>query len=296
MNETLVRTWLDRCSIEIAEEKGGELWALCPDPDHSDHNPSWSITTETGQHYCFSCHFGGGLLTLVAVVLGESAAKGLRTDDKAPPVQPMNQRLDPSFQPIRRLPGERPTISQAELVLFEDPPQWALDERRLDRGAVDYFNIRWSAKEEAWVLPLRWDDGGLMCYQVKGQTRKFVRNRPRGTPMSHTLFGLLESTSMDSVVLLESPLDAALLHRLGYQAVALCGSRMSDPQRNLLQRYDQVVLALDNDKAGRAETERILRSMPGFECRAFDYGDSTATDVGEMEDEELDRRLSRTVG
>lgn len=304
MNEAMVREWVQRCGIEIAEEKGGELWAPCPDPDHSDHNPSWSINAETGQHFCFSCHFGGGLRTLVRTVLGDGEAQGLRLDSDAPPVQSLNRRLDPAFRPIRRLPSQRPSISEAELVLFADAPQWALDARRLDRGSVDWFGIRWSEKEEAWVLPLRWDDGSLLCYQVKGQNRSFVRNRPRGTPMSHTLFGLLEARDPSCVVLVESPLDAALLHTIGYQAVALCGSRMSDHQRNLLQHYDLVVLALDNDDAGRKETARIVRSMPGFEYRVLDYGDSRsvrdpdrpAKDVGEMEVDDVDRRLHGLVG
>lgn len=294
--ETAVRTWLDRCGIEIAEERGGELWALCPDPDHHDHNPSWSINIETGAHYCFSCHFRGGLPALVAVVLGEETAKGLRLDDDAPPIQPLNKELDRDFRPIRRLPPPRKRISEGDLVRYVDAPQWALDQRSLDRGAVDFFHIRWSEDEEAWVLPLRWDDGSLMCYQVKGQTKKFVRNRPRGTPMSQTLFGLMEATDRSCVVLVESPLDAARLHLIGHQAMALCGSRMSDAQRDLLQHYDLVLLALDNDDAGIAETARIVRSMPGFECRVFDYGDLDAKDVGEMEAGDIDRRLRALVG
>jgi DNA primase len=51
--------------------RGNEASALCPNPKHNDHSPSWSCNIETGQHNCFVCDdFGGAFPSLVMVVLG----------------------------------------------------------------------------------------------------------------------------------------------------------------------------------------------------------------------------------
>lgn len=288
--EERVRDALDRCGIEVVEEKGTELWALCPSPDHKDRNPSWSISTETGTHFCFSCHYRGNAYTLVSNLIGKDAATNLLGRKDAPPVQRLNRSLDRdwTYHTVADLDRNDWAVSEAQLLSYTDPPQWALDARRLDRGSVDLFGVRWSGKDDAWVLPLRRPEG-LVGYQIKAQGRPFVRNRPVGMDKSRTLFGLLEARGAVQVVLVESPLDAVRLRRLRYPAMALCGSRMSDTQRDLLQHYDRVLLALDNDDSGRVETERILRSMPGFDCWPVDYGDTEATDFGDMEDSDVER-------
>lgn len=71
-----------------AERDGSRLKARCPNPEHNDSDPSWSICfegDEAGGHHCFPCGFGGGPWELVARVKGcslEEAGKWLRTEFK----------------------------------------------------------------------------------------------------------------------------------------------------------------------------------------------------------------------
>lgn len=48
---------------------GKEFWCLCPNPNHKDNSPSWSINIDPddsrfGNHNCFSCGYTGNFITL----------------------------------------------------------------------------------------------------------------------------------------------------------------------------------------------------------------------------------------
>lgn len=79
MNDTEidVRGVLRHLEIE-GTERHGEAWALCP--AHDDRRPSWSINLRTGQHHCFSCGWGGGIVALVIRALGAERIGWTHTD------------------------------------------------------------------------------------------------------------------------------------------------------------------------------------------------------------------------
>ena len=75
---------------------------------------------------------------------------------------------------------------------------------------------------------------------------------------SKTLFGYHEVKDGDWAVLVESPLDAVRLFGLGIPAFAALGAWVSREQVTLMARcFSYVILALDNDKAGREATEIV---------------------------------------
>ena len=290
-----VEDTLDSLRIEILKEDGDERWALCPGhrrrTGREDHNPSWSINVRTGAHYCFSCHWKGNLVTLVRELKGDAAAERLMAETKqfGRPVSVNRtvrrcagwRRNDPIHDRGSRLP-------KSWLAVYDRPPEWALKSRRLDLASVVAYDVRWDPQREAWVLPLYESDlSRLIGYQVKAQQGRFFRNQPRGMDKSATLFGL--GTAQGDVVVVESPLDAVLLHRLGYEAVAICGSRVSDTQYRLLQQYDSIIYALDNDGAGQREHKRLSKMG---RARFLRY-DGPEKDVGEMPDAAIRSALDR---
>jgi DNA primase len=298
---TLVRDTLGTLGISIEEEKGDEFWALCPRhrmrTGRADRKPSWSINAETGLHSCFSCHYKGNLYTLVVDLKGRPTANDFwkNLDAHGLPI-PEGYRATWDF--------ERPTetgvytvtaktMRESELAVFTDPPDWALRERRIDQESCAVYGVRWDSDSDAWILPFRDPrDGNLIGWQSKYQNeRKFV-NYPPGLSKKGTFFGYQEAlaASQESVVVVESPLDAVLLFRVGHNAVAVCGSRVSDEQMGLLQEFDSVVFALDNDDAGRTEHDRITRTAKGLYYRIVEYlGDEK--DFGEMSDDDIRRVL-----
>ena len=273
--------------IEVTKAEGDERWAQCPEHHRrtgkTDRNPSWSINVRTGAHYCFSCHLKGNLYSLVTDLRGKAAADRLlsETQQYGRPVSVSRRVRRPgTFRRPDDLRRKPKLLPRSWLAVYGRPPQWALDRRRLTfRAAVDY-DVRWDATREAWILPLYTPDlDHLVGYQVKAEQGRFFRNHPHSSAKSTTLFGV--GVASGDVVVVESPLDAVLLWRLGYDAVAICGSRVSDEQLLLLDGYDSTTFALDNDTAGQREHKRL--ASLGVRAHYLHYV-GPWKDVGEMPD------------
>jgi len=52
------------------EPAGDELRCRCPNPDHSDKNPSCYINPEKDVWYCYGCNLGGNSASLYAIARG----------------------------------------------------------------------------------------------------------------------------------------------------------------------------------------------------------------------------------
>lgn len=272
--EGVVESALDSLSIEFSRQ-GDELVALCPGHEKvvgkQDHNPSWSINERTGIHFCFSCGYKGNLFTLLRDRGSERQATemwaeyelhgrvGLRDEGRIEP--PLSGHAGPLAASVVRTAKDLP---ETKILMHDEPPQWALTSRRITADGAREYKVRWNTAKEAWVLPLRWPDTlKLMGYQEKSETTRYFRNRPKDMKKSETLFGIDAVQDDTQVVVVESPLDAVLLADLGYPAVAICGGRVSDTQIRLLyELFDRSVFWLDNDAAGRRETERLAKLLP----------------------------------
>ena len=151
-----------------------------------------------------------------------------------------------------------------------------------------------------WVLPIRHPDThGLRGWQVKaiavldGDT-----GTTKGTEKSRTLFGIDAFEPGNSVILVESPLDVAVLRTFGVPALASFGAGVSQAQRQLLaDRSSKVILAMDNDRAGRESTDKLIKApeFSGKELYRFNYEAAPdAKDPGDMSDDEI-REALRTA-
>jgi DNA primase len=292
MPKGLVEATLKQLDIEVEYQEGDELWALCPGHEsrlgRADHNPSWSINIRQGMSYCFSCGYKSSLSSLVYDLAGPEAASSLRAGVRTPPVvEGYRVRRDASTERFFRGTEEVKPLAESALALYDVPPEEAMVARHLTHAAAGHLGVLWDSKVSAWILPLRWPrDNRLMGWQVKGQRKRIFRNYPIRVPKAKTLFGYPQVRESDSVVLVESPLDAVRLVGMGYQSVALCGSKVSLSQMDLLSHFDRVVLALDNDDAGQEETRRLVRSTPPFKYSVIRYH-GPSKDVGEMEEPDV---------
>lgn len=312
--------------IEIRSESGDNLKALCPMHKERtgkvDSKPSWSIHRETGQHYCFSCEYGGSARGLVRDVLGmESANEAWRwlvshnlADLTVSSYDEAVQRRHGNRRTHQR---ETETVTEAHLMMYdEDIPPKQLKRRRLKQRSCTHYGVRWADRihtkagdmRNAWVIPIRLPDGALLGYQAK-PLRGHPLNVPESMVKSATLFGAW-AWSGDFVVLVESPLDVVRLHSLGMpNALAAMGTSVSDVQMDIVMDLtDEVVLAFDFDDAGRAATQRVLEQYKRrLRLRRFNYRpavnshrrgfyDSLPKDVGEMDPEDIFDGLENTAG
>lgn len=260
-----VRDVLEHLSIQIMSENrrqkdgGLEFTAQCPyhfDGTQQEHSGSWSINAETGKHVCYACDFKGSLEYLIEKVGGVDEAEAKKLADKGARALKRVRTKDPWN-------GERPVsippMNEARIQSYDDPPDWALEARRITREAAERFTLKWDSKQNSWVIPIR-DPKTCKAFgfQLKGQGHDQFKNLPAGVAKSTTLFGIEHFTG-GTVIVVESPLDAVLLWCLGFQAVAIMGRTISHDQWQLLVgRADTVILALDNDDAGTKEMMKVV--------------------------------------
>lgn len=288
---------LAELGVVITRESGDEVWGLCPMHEQRtgrpDHKPSWSINTIKLTSHCFSCGYSGTLLDLYVDLRGE-APENLEWElAKAAVSQGVQEKQAPEQAPKE----DGPPVSEWHLGRFSEVPDRLLSARRLKREAVNAFGVRFDKQTRCCVLPIRSAQGELMGYQFKQAGG--VINYPEGVNKRVTLFGLSHQRDLRRVALVESPLDAVRLYGLDIPAVASFGAWVSREQVELLSmNYQQVCLALDNDKAGWEATRRLLPSLRrrGLIVTVFDYAGLEGKDPGDVpNDDDLRDAWKRTM-
>lgn len=239
---------LEQAGVQRLYDGRTEIAGLCPNPQHNDTKPSWSINKTTYLHHCFSCGYSGTLQGLLTELTGA-----------APPDLEMTLKSEGFLQQMARarqdpeatLEPAIPLLTEWSLAhLLAAVPDKLLALRHLVRTAIDFFQIRYDREAREWVLPIRSPAGTLLGAQYRRVGS--VMTRPTGIQKSQTLFGLSAIARYDEAVLVESPLDAVRLYGCGIPAIASLGAWVSDEQVHLMARnFGTVYMALDNDKAGR---------------------------------------------
>ena len=290
-----VERTLLRLSI-VSIPRSRELGAMCPMHEYrtgkKDNNPSWSINAITGAHNCFSCGYKGNLLTLISDLLEygdlEKAKSWLRTDVELD-IDFISRQLDEAKKTYIHLPKLVP-MSEARLAVFGDVRIWAANERGISIDACNRYGVRWQANDSSWILPIRTvDHNKLLGWQEKGQLSRRFFNRPPGVPKSKTLFGM-NCWGEDQMIVVESPLDAVKLASVGIPGgIATFGATVSQEQIEIMRRAKTLVIAMDNDAAGKKSSQTLLATFRkvGIECWFFNYSDFQAKDIGDMTQDQI---------
>ena len=274
---------LNSVGIPPVKVTSKEVWALCPNPKHSDHKPSWSINRFTYRHNCFSCGYKGGLTELLQERLGAAPPdieKMLNVEGFLRKMQEARVKPEETLAPVL------PTLTEWALAhAMVDVPERLLNFRKLQRSAIDQYEVRWDGGTKQWVLPLRSPAGDLLGaqYRQKGS----VLTLPEGMAKSKTFFGFPQCCDNSYCTLVESPLDAVRLAGLGIPALSSLGAWVSKEQITLLGRnFNRVYLALDNDKTGR-ESAAVIRPLlrkAGTVAHSWDYSGMLDEDGGPAKD------------
>ena len=299
--------------IEVIDVRYDELLALCPKHKERtgkvDHNPSWSFNPELGLHHCLSCGYSGNTVGLIVDMLDlrnrwdapdyDAAEEWLKAFGLDLPT--IIKRLAGVKDRLTTYEGPAPTaipMTESRLALFTDPPDWALAKRGIDLASAQHYGVLWDDEAQTWILPFRGDDHKLWGWQAKGEGNKTFLNRPLGIKKSQTFFGWAAVQEGGTIVVVESPLDAVLVYRLtGLTAVAVCGSKLSDKQIEMLRGAEEIILAMDNDKAGKNALRHFYTQARkyGINFRQYAYGDSDGKDPGDQKDSEVLRGIKGAV-
>lgn len=285
---------LEQIGIKVAAVGEFEISAKCP--FHADNHPSFSINAKTGLWICYQCSRAGTLQMLVQEIGG-------------PDTNPVEFLREVKHKTIRRRADPHPVVEKEENLNpyvvyaryenFGRVPSWALDERYISREACVLYGVKWA---RGWILPI-WsadiranDISRLMGWQFK--QLDYVSNFPKQVKKSQTLFGLRElALGTKGVVVVESPLDAVRLASVEIPAVSTYGAFVSSAQIQLLiTTFDRIVLALDNDTEGRAQTAKIYPRLARLVPTTKAVLPSGAKDPGDLTDKQALRVFDDVSG
>lgn len=238
---------------------------------------------------CFTCGARGNLSMLVSEL----------SDDPGTLWSVQSHLIS---QGLRRLTEEEavyedstPGVDWLSYSKFAPCPDVILKHRRLDPDVAVRYGLRWDSSIKATVVPIVSPIGELRGWQAK--KTGWVRNLPTGVNKKVTLFGI-ERAFNETGLLVESPLDVIRFHSVyegrEVSCVSSFGANVSAEQVSLLaSRFHKLIVALDNDQAGRTETRRLIGLLPSFRggVRFWKYAPDDPKDIGEMVDGQIIRGL-----
>jgi DNA primase len=274
---------LDRCYLR----------GRCPLPNHASKSSHHSFIVNTEKN-AWACHsnscvagrggrIGGNVLDLVASmeicsireaalrlqdwfsVSGDSVRR--QTGDGTEPRMPPSIRSERS-EPVSAISAEHnPPLSFRLRNIDVHHPYLA--ERRISPETAEHFEIGFfrgrGYMEGRIVIPIHSEDGRLVAYA--GRSLVTTEPRYRFPPRFHkslVLFNLHRAAPHGkTVVVVEGFFDCLNVHQAGLPCVvALMGCSLSQHQERLLQNhFEQVVLLLDGDKAGRTAGAAIAARL-----------------------------------
>lgn len=281
--------------IEVEKVSRDEAWALCPNPEHTDRKPSWSINLETGEHNCFSCSWGGNYLYLVKQTQRLDEEKAEEWVRKRGGIAVVRKKLRGETAYTKKRAEK---VTEADLALFDtEIPMKALKSRDIIQESCEAYGVLWDPRRSLWIAPVRDPfSGELWGWQEKGKNT--FRNFPDNLEKSLAVFGY---HLLDEVAYVEeSPLDCLRLHTYSVDgAVSGYGVHISDYQMDLIvdhPKVKKVVMCLDNDAAGRAKERKIWSSYRHRTRLYFaNYEGIESKDHGEMTPEEIEFSLENEI-
>lgn len=233
--------------------KNGELWTLCPNKEHLDHNiGNFSINLTTGDGYCFAC----GYITSVVQI----AEQRNINYEKAFNIWSELRRSEPN-----ELDFPDYQISDAVINAYKN------------NGLSEYAIKRTGSKELVELFGIYSDKNQNPIFTIKDQyqiykaiwTRtndKYYLLQPLTSKHWGALFGLHISPT-EYTVIVEGFFDAlAVYQKIGQRALALNGTQYSLSQLNTIKKLQPIVVMLDGDNAGKSGRNKLFTALAGTEC------------------------------
>jgi DNA primase len=266
MIEQVIRRIFSQFNIDIVREsKTGELNCRCPLPDHEDRHASFSINKETGLWNCFLCG-GGDINSLYALITGKTIWIAIR---ELREIYGLEESAD-----LRGLKNyEQEVTQQGNLkldIIYRSMQSSEVSQYYIDRGLTEQSWIFWEGRlwNNLIVFPVRLLNGNITAL-IGRNTDENVLNRYysfEGSEYTKTLYGGFYRR-YNKVIVCEGLFDCHRLHEIlcndqfKTDVVSLLTTSCSDYQRDLLGLWDEIIIWLDNDKAGKDATNKLAKKL-----------------------------------
>ena len=282
---------------EKPSKHGLELRLRCP--FHEDKTPSLSINAESGKFHCFGCHAkGGDIFDFVVTKEGITASDRTKSRRQAALLIQDWFGVESNDSPTAAAPLSVETVTPVENVTPADeapeeganPPlkftfkhldtrhTYLIQDRGLRESTIDAFGLGHHAgkgiMQNRVVIPIHNEQGELVAYAGRWPadegwpegTDKYMI--PPGFRKSHVLFNLHRARdhATEGLIVVEGFFTVFEFFQRGRRnVVALMGSSMSTAQERLIVETvgpkGRVLLALDNDEAGRKGSEDAVNRL-----------------------------------
>lgn len=135
------------------------------------------------------------------------------------------------------------------------------------------------------ALPWYTADGRLANVKYRKTRGKAFFYESDAWPIKNLVYGAESiKTSDDPLIICEAEIDALSWRTAGFQAIAIGGVSFSDKQADIIRRlpFETLVLAGDNDKAGRGFNKRVASKMRGVRLATVDWQGVAEKDANEI--------------
>jgi DNA primase len=247
---------------------GSEYLIRCP--FHNDSTPSLGVNVAKGLFLCYGCGEKGN-----AVKLTKALMKGISWKDAADYFEPSNASdihdavtLPDEFHPLP--PRKKEGFHASVYITGRGIAYQQAREFGLGYCVTGYYANR-------IIIPI-YTNGKLQTFIARdytGQAEKKVKY-PKGSNASAALFGYDRACALnlEVIVVSEGWADALAVWRAvesdristrlplsRFGAVALGTDRISPEQLNLLKKFNEFIVLLDNDKAGKRAIPQVANSL-----------------------------------
>jgi twinkle protein len=163
---------------------------------------------------------------------------------------------------------KRPTMPTA--LLDGRGLKWIEDNRKLTKETIEYFDVRMNERGTGLCWPY-YKDGVLVNLKHRAFADKKFYNSKETEP---TLFNRDRCASnLERLVICEGEFDCMALHQYGIEAVSVPNgtgdTRWIANEWDYCQRFQEVVLCLDNDAAGWKLRDELIQRFGRYRCRVM---------------------------
>ena len=263
---------LEKCKSELTTNKLSNIvdkgdWVSVPCPFHSDgresHNSCGIVSDpnspkEYGTWHCFTCGEKGNLAKFIAQCFNTDISYGEQWLIKnfgrvltqrvynLPPIE-----LKSNYEANKYL-----NESSLDYLQFYHP---YMTERKLTREVIEKFKIRYNPAKKTIVFPV-WDASGNYIFNTERSVVGKTFYIPQGVQKPVYLLNYIMKNGIDTVIVVESQINALTCYGYGLNAIALFGTG-DEFQYELLNRscIRHYYLAFDGDDAGYKAIARFMK-------------------------------------
>lgn len=180
------------------------------------------------------------------------------------------------------------TDEQLQEYAFRSP---YLENRGIAEDVQKMFRIGYDRKNKAVVMPWSDADGNIVNIKFRSvMDKRFWYSN--GQSVKRHLYSLnhIKASQFPAVWVVESEIDCLRLWTLGIPAVALGTAHVSKEQKHLILNscIEQIVIATDNDNAGRQCADQLTENFVGsLDVKIFVFPREDAKDISDLKNSEI---------